>query len=530
MKIIAKTLTMFAALSALSLPQQAHTADDACLALKDFKLAGGRIDSVGTMTPPEPLDLGIKGVPPLPVLNTYCRVQGRLTPTPGSDIRIEVWLPPKEKWNGKFLGAGNAGYAGNFTSPYLFMGNAVGHGYASAGTDTGHVNGQMGDRAASGAGWALGQPEKVIDYGNRANHLTAAAAKSLVQAYYGNAPKYSYFQGCSNGGREALMEAQRYPEDYDGIIAGAPAYDWISLVAGMAWNTLARDALPDGMLPVAKLTVLQNAVLEQCDALDGVSDGWLDDPRRCAFDPGTVQCKSGDGDDCLSAAEVVAVRKIYSGPKTAAGKQIYPGFPPGSEAAQWNQWLTGAETDAAMFSTEYFRNMVFEKPDWELAQLNLDRDLPIARAKHDKIMVSNNPDLRAFAKRGGKLIMYHGWGDAAIPAQSTIAYRDAVRAKLGAAETDKFMQLYMVPGMNHCLGGPGPSDFDMIAAMERWVETKTPPKEIIAAKYANEYAGLLGLPPGDPVVSRPLCPYPQVALYKGQGSTDEAANFSCGLR
>ena len=259
----------------------------------------------------------------------------------------------------------------------------------------------MGDRAASGAGWALGQPEKVIDYGNRANHLTAAAAKSLVQAYYGSAPKYSYFQGCSNGGREALMEAQRYPEDYDGIIAGAPAYDWISLVAGMAWNTLARDALPDGMLPVAKLTVLQNAVLEQCDALDGVSDGWLDDPRRCAFDPGTVQCKSGDGDDCLSAAEVVAVRKIYSGPKTAAGKQIYPGFPPGSEAEQWNQWLTGAETDAAMFSTEYFRNMVFEKPDWELAQLNLDRDLPIARAKHDKIMVSNNPDLRAFAKRGG---------------------------------------------------------------------------------------------------------------------------------
>ncbi|HEY1152890.1 MAG TPA: tannase/feruloyl esterase family alpha/beta hydrolase, partial [Pseudolabrys sp.] len=174
MKIIAKTLTMFAALSAFSLPQQAHAADDACLALKDFKLAGGRIDSVGTMTPPEPLDLGIKGVPPLPVLNTYCRVQGRLTPTPGSDIRIEVWLPPKEKWNGKFLGAGNAGYAGNFTSPYLFMGNAVGHGYASAGTDTGHVNGQMGDRAASGAGWALGQPEKVIDYGNRANHLTAA--------------------------------------------------------------------------------------------------------------------------------------------------------------------------------------------------------------------------------------------------------------------------------------------------------------------------------------------------------------------
>lgn len=528
MKTMKRMFAVFAALAAFAAAPQTLAADDACQALKDFKLTGGTIDTVSTMAPPEPLDLGIKGVPPLPVLNEFCRVQGTLTPTPSSQIRIEVWLPPKDKWNGKFLGAGNAGFGGTFTSPYIFMGGAIGRGYAAAGTDTGHVNGQMGDRAASGAGWALGQPEKVIDYGHRANHLTAAAAKSLVKAYYASAPKYSYFQGCSNGGREALMEAQRYPEDYDGIIAGAPAHNWSSLMAAQAWNTRARDALPDGSLPVGKLMILQEAVLKQCDGPDGVADGWLEDPRQCKFDPATVQCKDGaDAETCLTPAEVAAVRKIYEGPKDSRGKQIYPGFAPGSEALQWHQWMTGPETDASMFSTEYFRYMVFGKPDWQLSELDFDRDVPLARAKHDNLIASNNPDLRPFAKRGGKLIMYHGWGDGGIPAQGSIDYRDAVRAKVGAAQTDAFYRLYMVPGMGHCLGGPGPSDFDALAALEQWVENKTAPKELIASKYANEYARLLGMPLGDPVVSRPLCPYPQIARYKGSGSTDEAVNFSC---
>lgn len=507
----------------------AALAQDTCAALQTLKLKDGAVDSAQMVAPPATMDIGFKGLPPLPVTATYCRVEAHLQPVPASHIRIEVWLPPAEAWNGKFLGTGNGGYAGSFTSPYLYMRGAVAQGYAVAGTDTGHTANQMGDPPS--AAWALNEPEKIKDYGWRANHLTAAAGKALVRAYYAKAPKRSYFQGCSNGGREALMEAQRFPDDYDGIVAGAPAYPWVKLVAGFAWNTLAVQRAPDAGLSPAKLSVLQDAVIRQCDALDGLADKLIADPRQCRFDPASVQCADGgEGDECLSAAQVETARRIYAGPKyPRSGASLYTGFPPGAEAVQWTQWITGPNADQKAFATEFFRNMVFNQPDWELSQLDFDRDIARASAGAGRELNADNPDLSAFAKRGGKLISYHGWADAAIPPQSTIEYYEAVGRKLGAAKTESFMRLYMAPGMAHCLGGPGPSDFDALAALDAWVEQGRAPGSLLAAQYETDFAGLLGLPKGEPVRTRPLCPYPQIAHYKGEGSIDRAENFDCRL-
>jgi hypothetical protein len=518
-----------ALLAALAVSLPATAADDACAALQKFKLKGGTIDTVTAVAPPQTMDIGFKGLPPLPVTAAYCRVEATLKPTPASNIRIEVWLPPAASWNGKFVGAGNGGFAGSLTSPYLYMRPAVAQGYAVAGTDTGHTANQMGEPPS--AAWALNQPELIKDYGYRANHVTAAAAKALVQAYYAKAPKRSYFQGCSDGGREALMEAQRFPDDYDGIIAGAPAYPWVKLVTGFAWNTLAAQRSADAALSPAKLSVLQDAVIKQCDKLDGVDDKLLEDPRQCKFDPASVQCPGNvDGDECLTAAQVETARRIYNGPKNPrTGAQIYTGFPPGAEAVQWTQWITSPTADQRAFATEFFRNMVFNKPDWQLTQLDFDRDLDKANAGAGAWLNADNPDLGAFVKRGGKLISYHGWADAAIPPQSTIAYYEAVQSKLGAQTTDSFMRLYMAPGMAHCLGGPGPSDFDALGALDQWVDQQKAPTSLIAARYDSDFAGLLGLPKGDPLRTRPLCPYPQTAHYKGSGSIDRADSFVCRL-
>lgn len=500
---------------------------NACDALMDFKLADGKITGTHSVAPPDTIDIGLKGVPPLPVQGSYCRVEATLTPTPSSEIRIEVWMPPKDVWNGKFMGNGNAGYAGDFGSPYIQMGGAIARGYAAAGTDTGHRGQGMGEGADAGAAWAIGQPEKLKDYGHRANHVTSIAAKALINTYYGTPAKHSYFQGCSNGGREALQEAQRYPEDYDGIIAGAPAIPWTGLSVGMAWNAQAVKAV-EGGIPPAKLQVLQDAVMKQCDALDGVTDGLLEDPRQCAFDPSEVQCAKDDAETCLTAAQVNAVRKIYQGPKSAKTKaQLFPGFPRGVEAVQWDQWITGTASKHEFFPTEYFRNIVFEKPEWQFSDLDLERDGAIGKAKVGSILDADNPDLGPFKKRGGKLIMFHGWADAALTPLATIQYFDDVKKKMTPQSASEFVRLYLAPGMAHCLGGPGPNDMDLIHEMEQWVENGKAPDTVIASKYATDYARLLGFPPGEPLRTRPLCPYPKIAKWKGSGSTDQAENFDC---
>jgi feruloyl esterase len=400
---------------------------------------------------------------------------------------------------------------------------AVKAGYATAGTDMGHTE----DGAGGDANWALNQPEKIIDWGHRANHETAVFAKALIAAHYGKGPKRAYFSGCSDGGREALMEAQRYPNDFDGIVAGAPAAPWTRLMGSFAWSWKAVHERPESRLSEANLAVVQKAALARCDKLDGVADGVIEDPRRCRFDPVVVQCKAGQSSDCLTPIQVDGLRKLYQGPRTASGKAIFPGYPAGAEAVPnaWPLWISGEKAQHPSFARSFFANFVYSNTGWQLAQLNLERDLNAAK-RLAPTLASDNPDLSAFKARGGKLILFHGWADAAITPYSTIQYYDTVRAKMGVKSADAFSRLFMVPGMSHCFGGPGPNSFDMLATLDGWVEGGPAPDTVIAAKTDNDYAGLLGMPAKN-VTTRPLCAYPMTAQWNGKGSPHDAASFSC---
>jgi hypothetical protein len=413
------------------------------------------------------------------------------------------------------------------------MASGVAHGYAAASTDTGH------HADGTDARWALGHREKVIDFGYRAIHESAVAAKSVIRAFYGDAPKRSYFSSCSNGGRQALMEAQRYPDDYDGIIAGAPANYWTRLLSQAVVNVQATLADPASYIPPTKLPDITRAALAACDAIDGVKDGVIENPAQCRFDPAPLLCQGEDAEGCLTPPQMTALEKLYAGVRNARGEQIMPGYSPGGEAEPggWTTWITGqapAKSLLYAFGTQFYSSMVFETPDWDFRTFDLDRDMKIADDKLAAALNATEPDLKRFKARGGKLILYHGWSDAAIPAQSTVNYFNSVVRKLGRKETSEFVRLYMVPGMQHCGGGNGPSAFgqvlggpggdpqhDIAAALERWIEDGVAPQQIIATKYKT---------PADPasvVRTRPLCPYPQTANYRGSGSTDDAANFVC---
>ncbi len=453
-------------------------------------------------------------------MRAYCRVVGVMTPTADSEIALEVWLPA-EGWNGKFLGVGNGGYAGSISRGGLV--EAVRNGYASASTDTGH-------KATGGvdASWALNHPEKIIDFGHRAIHLMTVQGKALATAFYGSAPKRSYFSSCSNGGRQALMEAQRYPEDYDGIIAGAPANDWIHLMTNAAKNTAATLKDPASYIPADKLPAIQAAALSACDRNDAVADGVIENPAACRFDPAVLLCKSGDAKTCLTAPQVKALQELYGGLKDAKGKQVYPGYALSGEAENggWAAWITGPAPEKSAlhaFSTNFFKYMVYNDPAWDYKTFDVAKDLPAAR-KMAVHLSATNPDLKKFHARGGKLILYHGWCDAAIPGQAVIDYYNSVVKKMGAKSTASFVRLFMVPGMQHCGAGAGPNNFgqggapkgeaasNIAMALEQWVEKGTAPERIVAAK---------------PGRTRPLCAYPMTAKYKGTGSTDDAANFDC---
>jgi len=494
-----------------------------CEGLAGMALADGRVESAVATKPSDMIALG-GTMPGLPAGAAFCRVKATLKPTLSSDIKVEVWLPPAEAWNGKLLGAGNGGYGGGFGSPFLTMRGGVTRGYAAAGTDMGHTSATDID-----AKWALNQPEKIKDFGYRANHVTAEAAKALVAAYYGTPQKRAYFHGCSDGGREALMEARKFPADYDAIIAGAPASPWTGLMSAFMWNDRLATR-PGGAIPNAKLALVTKAVMAQCDALDGVTDGVLEDPRACRFDPGKLQCKAGDGPDCLTPAQVETVRGLYRGPRTKAGNQLFSGFPAGGEGVPgaWDMWITGPNAQHGRFATEFFRYMVHSDPAWTGAGFDLDRDHARALKAFGGILDSADPDLSAFQARGGKLLMYHGWADAAIPAGNTVGYYEAVRGKLGAAKADPFIRLFMVPGMSHCLGGPGPNVFDVLGALDGWRESGVAPETLVARKTDNDIFGYLGFP-AKTLRTRPLCAYPKVARWIGQGSTDDAANFRCEL-
>jgi len=450
-------------------------------------------------------------------LPAFCRIEATAHPVPDSEISFEVWIPPTAIWNGRFQGVGNGGYSGALA--YGAMATALRKGFATASHDTGHAGDDMR--------FGQGHPEKVIDYAYRAVHVMTENAKLLVRVQTGRFPARSYFVGCSAGGHQALSEAQRYPEDYDGIIAGAPANNRIRQTFGFmdSWSTLHADGVP--VLPVSKLALITKAAVAACDAADGLKDGIIDDPRRCKFDPGVLLCKGEDAPGCLTAPQVEAVRKIYEGskdPKT--GKRIFAGLTRGSEDLGGGQnWGIYHIAPKEPPRVALFRYFLFHDPHWDVRTLEPDRDLEYANQKLG-FMNAIETNLTPFEKRGGKLLLYTGWGDSVVAPEDTVAYYEGVTKAMGGPErTRKFARLFMVPAMGHCGGGPGPNQFYAMGALEPWVELGKAPEKIIAVHSTPATAGDAGSSPGNR--TRPLCPYPQVARYRGSGSIDEAENFTC---
>ncbi|WP_423605625.1 tannase/feruloyl esterase family alpha/beta hydrolase [Sphingomonas sp. MS122] len=509
-----------ALLAGTATPVAARPAQQAenCAALAGRALANGKIEAAESLTTGATVDTG-PGMPGLPASAPFCRVRAVLTPVAGSSIKVEMWLPERAAWNGKLMGAGNGGFGANLGIPALLMRGAVARGYAAVGSDMGHFG-----KSDVDASWALNAPEKIRDYGWRANHLAAQAAKQVIAAYYTVPLAASYFHGCSDGGRQALIEARRFPEDYDAIIAGAPAIPWTRMASAFASNHLALSR-PGAALGAPQLKLLQTASLAKCDKLDGVADGVIENPRQCRFDPAELQCKAVGG-DCLTAAQVEAARHLYRGPKTPDGKPFYPGFAPGAEAVEgtWGMWLTAADSQHAKFSTQFFRYFVHGDPEWQVSRFDLARDYALARARVGKELDADSPDLGAFFRRGGRLLMYHGWQDAAIPPENTVGYYERVLAANPAAR--ERVRLFMAPGMSHCLAGPGPNVFDALGTLDAWHVGGPAPERIVATKFDNDMLGYLGFP-AKAQRTRPLCAWPKVARWDGKGPTDEAASFTC---
>ena len=462
-------------------------------------------------------------------LPPFCRVAGILRPVPDSEIRFEVWLPAKSAWNGRLLSVGNGGFAGQIN--YGQMAASLRLGYATASTDTGH---QANSEDAS---WAWHHPQKITDWAFRALHRTTVTAKQAIAAYYGQPQKHAYFDACSTGGRQGLLEAQRFPADFDGILAGAPANNWEHMMSSAIDIAHTMYADPAAYIPEMKLPAIHRAVLRACDKLDGVEDGIVSDPKACHFDPASLACKGGEDTlSCLTPPQVATLRKLYAGGSTKDGTLIFPGYAPGSEMPGWTYWVIGAGPGAAAgarYPTNFFRYMVTDDPAWEPLHADAAASLAQAEAKFDKEIDAVDPDLHPFFQRGGKLILYHGWDDAAISPWNTIAYFEQVRKAVGPSVAADSLRLYMVPGMEHCAGGPGPDHFGQLGLpgvkgpesgalgkLQRWVEQGEAPDAILAGKFSK---------PGDaaPSVTRPLCPYPETAHYDGLGDSQAAESFAC---
>lgn len=533
-RFAAGVVAVFASCGAFG--QRAQAATQSCedlaqLAVLDAKVTSAQTVAPGAFTPPASITPWLAGNLALyKSLPAFCRVLVDGKPSADSDIKIEVWLPASG-WNGKFRGEGNGGFAGEIN--FGEMAIAVSQGYATAGTDTGH--------AASGtdARWALGHPERVTDFGYRAIHQMTEIGKAVIKGFYGNGPERSYFASCSNGGRQALMEAQRFPGDYDGILAGAPANFWTHLLTSAVWDAQVTTSNPLSYVPSSKVPTIARAVVAACDAKDDVSDGVLNDPKQCHFDPGKLLCTEGDSDKCLTAPQVTTLKKLYQGAQDSHGREIFPGFLPGGEegGGGWGLWITGSEPGKSLlfaFGNGYFSNMVYEKADWNYKDANIDEALKAADEKTARTLNATQTNLAAFQARGGKLVLYHGWNDAAISAFNTIHYYNGVLRTMGRQNAEKFLRLYLVPGMQHCGEGPGANAFGQFGAMaprdpehdvqmaiERWVEKGVAPVGMVASKFVND----------DPAkgvrMTRPLCAYPQVAKYKGIGDSNDAANFVC---
>jgi len=472
------------------------------IALPGVSVTAASKVEAGAFTPPSTASAqAFRSLPP------FCRVAATLKPTPDSDIKMEVWLPVSG-WNGKFMAVGNGAFSGAIS--YSALATNLARGYAVSSTDTGHEGGS--------ASFALGHPEKLIDFGWRAVHEMTATAKKIVAAYYDAAARFSYWNGCSAGGRQAMKEAQRFPADFDGILAGAPGLDWTARAAQAVRveKQLQRSEASRLLRPQREL--LHQAVVEACDAIDGVTDGLIADPDRCTFDPAILQCKTSDTSSCLTPEQVETARFIYASPKNPKTGRPITGLARGSELG-WTD--AGWTASARATGLDQFRFIVFRNPKWGVPDFNFDSDIVRAEETDADIVNALDPNLKPFLDRGGKLIHYHGWSDPQIsPGNSTQYYTRVLEALGGKNKVDASYRLFMVPGMGHCGGGEGPNAFDMVSVLERWVEQRTAPDQIVATHSTNN----------KPDRTRPLCPYPQIAAYTGSGSVDDAVNFVCRVQ
>lgn len=455
----------------------------------------------------------------------HCRVTGVLKP----EIAFEVSLP--QRWNGRFYMIGNGGHAGEALDDPGRVSQrnaALEMGFAFGQTNTGHDS-----RKEGGASFVMSNPQKAIDYAYRSVHLTATTAKSITKKYYAKPVARAYWNSCSNGGRQGLIEAQRYPEDFDGLIVNAPWVSQTGFTIGALWN---QKAVAGASLTAEKLATVAGKVMEKCDALDGLRDGLIDDPRHCGFDPkkDVAACAAGaDEASCLTPAQAEAIAKVYSGPQSN-GKTIFPGFMPGSEAvvpsarggapvSAWMNFIVPATPDARPadfnLADNTMRYLVFTppKPDYDSDTFDFDRDTHLLDAWAGKVNATST-DLAKFRARGGKLLMTYGWADQVLQPLAGVHYYEQVMARVGP-KTPDFFRLFMVPGMTHCSGGNGTDRFDSVSALVDWVENGTAPEALHASRVVDDKV----------VRTRPLCPYPKVARYSGQGSIDEAANFSCAM-
>jgi hypothetical protein len=492
-------------------------AGSACTVESLPKLPDVRIASVTNQTEPVP----------------HCKVAGVI----GTETNFELLLP--DNWNGKFVMGGGGGFVGSVMNTSLMFGSLQA-GYATVGTDTGHQGHPLD------ASWAYNNLERLVNFGHQAVHRTAVTGKALTSAYYQKGIARSYFTGCSRGGGQALMEGQRYPEDFDGIVAGAPAYNWAPGVSALA-TQINQAMYPDpkdlqaAVVGPKEQELIESSYLAMCDAQDGIKDGILNDPRQCKFDVATLLCKGKKTDSCLSKEQLAAVKVIYEGPKDSRGNVLFYGFPFGGETALggWTRWLTGglkyqASLDEFQggvetgdfkapvspsafysFGNGIMKYFVYNDPDWSYVNYNFDTLQKDSRQAAE-ILNATSPDLSEFRKRGGKMIMYSGWSDAAAPGLALVGYYEDVLAHDKTAADDT--RLFMMPGVEHCFGGPGPSWVNFLTEIDKWVESGKAPEQI-TAYWVNEKM--------QPTGSRPVCAYPKVAKYDGRGNSRDAASFSC---
>ena len=463
-------------------------------------------------------------------LPAFCRVVGVSRPTSDSNINFEVWLP-SDSWNGKFMASGEGGFAGtlNYTRRGLDGGldEWLRRGYATASTDTGHLS--------TDDSWAIGHPERVIDYAYRSKHLVTVAAKGLIATYYGRAASHAYFNSCSNGGRQGLMEVQRYPDDYDGVIVGAPWNFQSHSNAGFVWDAQTLSASGTA-IPASRLPAIRAAAVAACDATDGLVDGLIENPGQCSFEPSILLCEAAESDACLTAPQIESLRRLYAGPKhPTTGASIYPGWAMGGELG----WASSVVGDGVTnLGRWYFSNLVFEAPDWDYRTFDFDTDMAFAESKVGSLADAIDPDLSPAKRRGVKMIQYHGWNDQILQPGYSPSYYERVTAAMGGlADTQDFYRLFMVPGMAHCSRGQRANSFggvgqqipptrdalhDLQTALEEWVEKGVAPDQLIATKYVDDDAHTTEVE-----FTRKLCPYPSVARYEPTGDPTKAESFVC---